>query len=180
MAAGRFVTDRPWALVCARALGSGRLTGEQKPGQHCAGAYATNKALGVDTWERSIRSPSDVVDMPKAHELLAAWSQHGRGLAQRVARGRCLGPATIAQVRPHVEHLVSQRSAELLTPDMDAWCGACEEYAPLMLALARSVAPGATVAATYRRRYVAAGRPRLEGATHAADDQEDTNDDQSD
>ena len=176
MAAGRFVTDRPWALLSAHALGSGRLTYDKASSRHSACAFATNKALGVDTWEWDLRSPKDVTDMAKAHEALRAWSQHGRSLARSIARGRTLGSATVSQVRPHIEHLVSQRTRDLLKPDYAAWEQAAEEYAPFMGAIASAISPGPTATATERRRRLVAIRPRLSDPARATQPEEVSDD----
>ncbi|MCR4415870.1 MAG: type I-E CRISPR-associated protein Cse1/CasA [Thermoguttaceae bacterium] len=62
--------------------------------------------------------------------------------------------AAFAAIRPHVESAVCARAADLLVGGTEAWEDAAQKYAPMMEALALSLAPGFTTAALKRRRGV--------------------------
>ncbi len=161
MVAKRFVTDRPWVPISARAVGAGLFDQQEHDASYHVFACATNKALAVDTSYRVIEGAIGEAGPAEVHSRLMMWDEQGHRLGRLLARGRTLGPTMIAHHRPHIENVVSQRTRDLLKPDPAAWDAAAEEYGPFMQAIASAVAPGVTAGATARRRRIASLRPRL-------------------
>lgn len=108
-------------------------------------------------------------DVENIRDLLGQWQKEARKLSSRLkppgskssSRKHLEIPPLVNAVRPHVEGRVSADIESLLTGGEEEWQAASEEYAPMMSAVARSLAPGFTTAAVRRRRQVETTLPNI-------------------
>jgi len=69
--------------------------------------------------------------------------------------------STSSAIRPHIEHVVSQRIGGLLGGGEETWQKAANEYTPFMQAAAQSLSPGVTIDAVERRHQIAQVKPDM-------------------
>jgi hypothetical protein len=157
-ASARFRMDRPWPDLVARLLEIG------KSGTLLVVGFATHQAKNIDVWERSIDMPTTPPPHEQAPELVKNWRVQGWAMEkklERITRSESEGAAVIAAIRPHVEAMVSEQAAEVISGGEQAWEQASREYAPMMSAVAKSLSPGVTTAALRRRRQIEYARPDM-------------------
>jgi len=170
-----------WSLIQTGLLGSDVVRNEGDRASVANFATVQNDKY-LEATERVVANPSGPLGVAQNEGVYMRWDSASRAVgfalrriaehpkSQKPPRAASL----IASIRPHVEHRVSQQASELLTGGEDGWARAAEEYAPMMVAVARAVAPAATVADTERRRRIAAIRPEFAAATTgSADDTQD-------
>ncbi|MGB8656632.1 MAG: hypothetical protein WCE90_02465 [Candidatus Zixiibacteriota bacterium] len=169
-AAGKFKMDRPWTVLLARLVESGRLVSEDKPLSLLLVGFATDQAKNIDVWERTIRLPSKE-SIQSTSSMMQLWDKQawliGKRM-ERICRSEVEGKTVTSSIRPHIEHRVSAKACQLATGSEEAWQQAAEEYRPFMRKMAYSLSPGLTTAAVQRRKEinytVPDMRPKTEGA----------------
>ncbi len=162
-AAGKFRMDRPWPELLALLAKSEWLRGNTV----LVVGFATDQAKNIDVWERTLNLPAEIT--PAAIEQLDQWQRNGNLLsrallptAERTIKRKHVEIAPhLSALRPHIEHQVSADASALLSGEAAAWERAADTYAPLLDALAKSLAPGATVAARQRQAEIREQRPIL-------------------
>lgn len=157
--AGKFRMDRPWPDLVARIVETGKA--DLGPASLFIVGFATNKALNIDVWERTISMSSTVPDKARGPLMARQWYREGSWLEKRTGRSEAEGKAAITGVRPHVEDGVSGKIGDLLAGDEAAWTDVANEYRPLMETLSKSLSPGFTTSAVARRRQIANVAPDM-------------------
>lgn len=161
----KFRMDRPWPDLLEALLLSdiARITDETATVWMIGFAY--KQMLGVDAWERCVDLPSDMERKSQAN-LCRKWKSATGRLGGRAAKDAADSTATflVSATRPEVEMRVSRRDVFHVNSDDTRWEEASFSYAPLMHALAPSLAPGETIDAERRRRAIAAIRPKMPSA----------------
>lgn len=154
--AGKFKMDRPWPDLLAHIAEAKTRTTLFIVG------FATNKALSIDVWERTMSFQSS------GAALLAAvgpspkqWLEEGKKIEKKIGRSKFAGRAVTVSIRPHVENKVSSKAGELIAADEAAWEQAAREYSPMMAAVAKSLSPGCTTAALEKRNEIARIKPDM-------------------
>jgi len=165
--AGKFEIDRPWTEQ-VRALLS---QVEERESVVNIAAFATKQASNVDVWERQIRVPC-LTETQNALSQIEVWEKSGFNIAfaiwqkDRKERAKNLKKlptelrAITSFLRPHVEHIVSQRADKLPQGGEDGWKQAALEWQQPLRAAARSLAPDYASEALLRRREIERALPR--------------------
>ena len=163
-AAGRFRMDRPWQALHARMVRIGRFDAHSQFTSLFMVAFATDKAKNIDVWERTVPIRSRESSHTAAASFVQQWGDRGRWVEKDVRKRAVGGPAgaaSVASIRPDIEHRVSAGVGDLLIGGESAWEEAANEYRPMMNMIARSLAPGFTVAALKRRKAIESIRPNM-------------------
>lgn len=109
-------------------------------------------------------------------ERFSQWAEDKLdGEVRRIVRGARkrrkddvrVATSAVASVRPSVEANVSQRALNLASGDPDAWEKAAREYGPMMAAVAKSLVPGYTTAALWRRQRIESLIPGMRSKSKA-------------
>jgi len=133
----------------------------------------------LEAMEYWMPSPSSPHQVQESLGNIVRWHEEGRQLGREVRlrseksqkegrRKHVEIPPAINAIRPHVEARVSARADHLLAGGHDAWGQAAREYSPLMAAIAKSLSPGFTTAATQRRQQIAEVVPDMRAKTGPA------------
>ncbi|MCC6160565.1 MAG: type I-E CRISPR-associated protein Cse1/CasA [Deltaproteobacteria bacterium] len=174
-ASKRFKMDRPWPDLFARIQeDASELNSDDINRDFAIIAFATHQMKYIDVWERTVRLGSSNSNPNAMAANARGWEAWGDGLAKAVSRSVSRGTSRAASnkelpevatalksVRPDVEHWVSVRMAELMSTEDGVNTAVDDVVRPFMSSLARSLAPGFTIAATDRRAKIAAFRPDM-------------------
>jgi hypothetical protein len=160
--------DRPWPYSLSRMAEAGKIRPAVGPISLLVVGFATDNAKHIDVWERIIAVPSSGCSGEASAAMIRQWQKEGSQLEKRLGRSKTQGAAAVAAIRPHVEARVSARADQLLAGGHDAWGQAAREYSPLMAAIAKSLSPGFTTAATQRRQQIAEVVPDMRAKTGPA------------
>lgn len=163
-AAGKFRMDRPWPNLLASIVETCKSEPRNRPISLYVIGFATDQAKNIDVWERTLCVPSAESIQTSAISLLQQWHSEGGRLEKqigKISRSATEGAATVAAIRPHIEHSVSAKAIELLGGGQDAWEQVAHDYRPMMAVLARSLSPGFTAEAVQRRKQIASMAPDM-------------------
>lgn len=155
-----------WARVLADLVGSGR-----EGDLLVVGFASVRNDKYVEATETVVRIPRQLAEVQETISALELWRKETWKMARKAhpryqrSEGRRREHnevrAAVAAVRPDVEARVSKRAQELLSGGEDGWRQAASEYRPMLRAVARSLAPGATSAALLRRREIENAAPDM-------------------
>ncbi len=154
MGAGKFITDKAWYEVVARMAENGCLPSKRLHQRLLLVGLATNKAAGVDVWEREIQAPT-AGDGTEAAGRIRAWAESGRGLARGMGRAKALSKAITVTIGPHAEHGSIGMLPHLDTDGAPQRAAVEAERGRMVAACLSAVAAGCTVAERRRRRSTA-------------------------
>jgi hypothetical protein len=90
-----------------------------------------------------------------------------RGARKRRKDDIRVATSAVASIRPSVEARVSASASELISGSPSAWEDAAREYTPMMAVVAKSLSPGVTSAALWRRRQIEYVKPDMRPKTAA-------------
>ena len=151
--------DRPWPDLLDRLVDRP----DTRACRYLVVAFATDKAKYVDVWERTLTNATGDVDGETAHAKIKQWKDGAFKMEKgNIWRGDTTGQSMVTSIRPHVESIVTEKAPDLLACDEEAWVEAAGDFRPYMAAVAKTVAPGQTVAAVERRRILTGIRPHME------------------
>jgi len=170
--ASKFRMDRPWPDLLTHIAETNKFTAGNKTALLLVVGFATNKALNIDVWERTIALPPGTSIPERPAELLQQWRQQGWRMEKqiaRVVRSEAEGAAVAATIRPHIEGRISAKAGELIVGTEETWEQAAREYRPIMKMIARSLSPGVTTAAVERRREIASMLPDMRRKAEGAE-----------
>jgi hypothetical protein len=164
-----FRMDRPWPDLVIRLIDTGFFNFHQKPVVLFVIGFTTNKAKNVDVWERTIFMPASSSMQKSTLSSILKWKEEGFKLPRdfyynsekQNSRKHIEFASTVALIRPQVENNISKKLSDMLAGGDEAWDKAAEEYSPMLEAVAKSLAPGFTVAALEKRKQIIETRPDM-------------------
>ncbi len=168
VSAGKFKMDRPLWKLLAPVIEAAKTIYPTSTTFAIIG-LGTDNAKYVDVWERIVELPSNNSVPEAAVSTVEQWQKETSNnefvkrlpKTMRVKRKLDHLKATYDSNRPHVEHAVSTAVGNLLSGGETEWQNAASEYRPMQEMIAKSLAPGATLTATIRRKSIANALPDM-------------------
>ncbi len=166
--AGKFRMDKPQYDLLAQMLKNIPRDGHTQTRFWIVG-FATHQAKNIDVWESSVELPACIA-MPDAPKLVELWQKQSASMVPQLGKGRSGKskarrnkdiPAHMANIRPYIEHTVSNRIGQILGKGIEAWREVAGEYRPMMRVLAESLSPGISSRALHRRRTMQTIVPQM-------------------
>jgi hypothetical protein len=119
----------------------------------------------LEATESVISFPRSPADIPDTIDQIRKWQDESKAFSARIRasdQDRPLRkqpveiPPLVDSIRPQVEASASTSASELNTSGHNEGHAAADQYATFVPAIARSIAPGFTIAALARRQRIAA------------------------
>lgn len=158
---GVFRMDKPWPEFISELFLSDKFINEEESTNLHIVGFATDKAKNVDVWERTIivnptkDACSDISDLAKT------WRNEGRSIERQMASKYTGSKEHLAAARPNIEHRVSENLDHMIAEDKEFFQEAAKQYTPMMKILAKSLSPGASLSAAFKRQQILRTTPRV-------------------